>query len=168
MVLIQLEIPIQTVKHSLQIAHENGGNYFKPCPAQELSDEILKTVDIITPNESETFVLTGINPDNEANIKNAAVHLLKKVNECVIITLGSQGVFYLSKNGTNAFLPTNKVNAVDTTAAGDVFNGYLAAGLATGNQIESAIKLAIRAATTSVCKKGAQTSIPYLNDLEKK
>jgi ribokinase len=164
--LIQLEIPLQTVSRSLQIAHENRvKTILNPAPAQALSEEILKTVDIITPNESETFMLTGIDPVDEESITRAAVQLLNKVNECVIITLGSEGVYYLSKNRTGVFLPTSKVNAVDTTAAGDVFNGYLAAGLASGNPIESTIKMAMIAATASVCKKGAQTSIPYLNEL---
>jgi ribokinase len=168
-VLIQLEIPLGTVKYALDIAHEYGvKTVLNPAPAQKLSDDILKKVDIITPNESETFVLTGIDPNNEENTKKAAAHLLQKVNECVIITLGSQGVYYLSKNGANAFLPTKKVNAVDTTAAGDVFNGYLVAGLASGNDMEPSIQLGMRAATASVCKKGAQTSIPFLNEFIEK
>ena len=167
--LIQLEIPLATVKHALQIAQKNGVHtILNPAPAQKLSDDLLKMVDIITPNESETFILTGIDPDNEENIKKAATQLLKRVNECVIITLGSQGVYYLSKSGIDAFLPANKVNAVDTTAAGDVFNGYLAAGLAAGTPIGQAIQFAIRAATASVCRKGAQTSIPYYNELVEK
>ena len=165
--LVQLEIPIHSVESALKIASENNvKTILDPAPAQNLTDHLLAMVDIITPNESETFILTGIHPDSEENTKKAGDDLLKKVKESVIITLGGKGVYYCSKkNGAQIFIPTREVKAVDTTAAGDVFNGYLAAELANGKNLIEAIEMANQAATYSVCHKGAQTSIPYLKDL---
>lgn len=106
---------------------------------RSLSDEILSLVDIITPNESETQILTGLNPASDEEVKKAAAKLLEKVNETVLVTLGSKGVYFISKNGDNGFVPATKVEAVDTTAAGDVFNGYFAAALSMDKKIEEAI-----------------------------
>lgn len=165
-VLVQLEIPLQTVEKCLQLARQSGiRTILNPAPAQVLSHSLLKLVDIITPNETETMLLTGIEPNNRENTERAARILLERVNDTVIITLGAEGVFYLSKNGAKAFLPATRVQAIDTTAAGDVFNGYLASHLASGDNMETAIRQAMKAATSSVCKKGAQTSIPFAHEL---
>lgn len=167
--LVQLEIPLETVQRSLQIASDSGiQTILNPAPAQPLHDDILGLVDIITPNESETFILTGIYPDSPSAIINAAEQLLKKVRKAVIITLGSSGAYYISKNGHEAFIPTHKVEAVDTTAAGDVFNGYFAHALANGQSLTDCIHLANTAASISVKRKGAQTSIPYLKEIPSK
>ncbi len=165
--LVQLEIPIETVQAALQIAQENGvKTILNPAPAQKLTNDLLILVDIITPNETETQLLIGIDPTNDNDIRDAASELLKKVNDTVLITLGSKGVYYLSKNGDEAFVPTIKVKAVDTTAAGDVFNGYFASELADGKPFEEAIRVANKAAAISVTRKGAQPSIPKKPDLE--
>ena len=164
--LVQLEIPIETVKVALEIAQKNGvKTILNPAPAQFLSDELLRLVDIITPNETETQLLIGIDPSNENEIQNAASQLLKKVNDSVLITLGSKGVYYQSKNGKDAFVPTTKVTAVDTTAAGDVFNGYFSAALSNGKSFEDAIHIANKAAAISVTRKGAQPSIPKIEEI---
>lgn len=165
--LVQLEIPLAVVEYSLKIAKRNGvRTILNPAPALQLSDNILGLVDIITPNESETQIMTGIEPENEDKIKEAAIKLLEKVNESVMITLGAKGVEYVSKNGDSGLVPGTKVNAVDTTAAGDVFNGYLAAALADGKTYKEAIDLANRAAAISVTRKGAQPSVPYIDELD--
>lgn len=165
-ILIQLEIPLDVVEFSLKLAKKYGiKTILNPAPAQPLSDELLGLVDIITPNESESQILTGINPLSDEDVKKAAAKLLEKVNESVVVTLGSQGVYFVSKNGENGFVPTTKVDAVDTTAAGDVFNGYFAAALSEGKSCMEAIPVSIKAATFSVTRKGAQPSIPKIEEL---
>jgi ribokinase len=165
-VLIQLEIPLEVVEFSLKLAKKYGiKTILNPAPAQSLSDEILSLVDIITPNESETQILTGLNLGSDEDVKKAASKLLEKVNETVLVTLGSKGVYFISKCGDNGFVPTTKVEAVDTVAAGDVFNGYFAAALSMDKKNEEAIWLANRAAAISVTRKGAQPSIPKIGEL---
>ncbi len=163
-VLLQLEIPLRTVQHVLELAKEyNTLTILNPAPAVKLSDSVLSLVDLITPNETETSILTGIFPTNETSIRAAANELLKYV-ESVIITLGDKGSYLATKD--NALqIPVEPVKAVDSTAAGDVFNGYLAAALADNKSIEMAIKEAGKAAARSVLSKGAQPSIPYLEEL---
>lgn len=166
--LVQLEIPLETVQAALKIAKKGGvTTILNPAPAQFLSDEVLSLVDIITPNETETQILIGIEPTNKKEIKIAAKQLLKKVNHSVLITLGSEGVYYISKNSNGEFIPTIKVEAVDTTAAGDVFNGTFAAALADSKTFNEAIKLANAAAAISVTRKGAQPSAPTRLEVEK-
>jgi ribokinase len=165
-VLIQLEIPLVVVEFSLKLAKQYGvKTILNTAPAQPLSDELLRLVDIITPNESEARILTGLDPVSDEEVKRAAAKLLEKVNEAVIITLGSRGVYFVSKSGENGFVPTTNVVAVDTTAAGDVFNGYLAAAMADGKSYLDAISISNKAATISVTRKGAQPSIPIMNEL---
>ena len=166
-VLIQLEIPLETIFKVLSIAAGNGvKTILNPAPAQKLSDELLSMVDIITPNETETELLTGIQLIDDASIKKAADALLQKINQAVIITLGARGVYYKTKSGNEAFVASTKVNALDTTAAGDVFNGYLVSALVDGTAFEAAITLANKAAAISVTKKGAQPSIPKFSEIK--
>ncbi|MFA9392371.1 MAG: ribokinase [Prolixibacteraceae bacterium] len=165
-VLMQLEIPLETILTVLKIASANKvKTILNPAPAQALSDELLSLVDIITPNESETELITGMSLTNEESIRKAADALLQKINEAVIITLGSRGVYYKTKSGEEAFVATNKVDAVDTTAAGDVFNGYFVSALVNGVSFKAAIALANKAAAISVTRKGAQPSIPYAREV---
>jgi ribokinase len=161
--LVQLEIPLAVVEYSLKIARLNGvRTILNPAPALHLSDNILSLVDIITPNETESHILTGVNPENDDKIKEAASGLLDKVNEAVMITLGAKGVYFISKDGEGGLVPGTQVEAIDTTAAGDVFNGYLAAALANRKTYKEAIVLANKAAAISVTRKGAQPSVPYM------
>jgi len=165
-VLMQLEVPLEVIRHTLSLAQKYGvKTILNPAPAQALSDDILRSVDIITPNETEAELLTGMKLTNTETIIRAADFLLQKVNEAVIITLGSKGVYYKLKSGENAFVPTLKVDALDTTAAGDVFNGYFATAVSDGMDFQSAIRLANQAAAISVTRKGAQPSIPLLHEI---
>ena len=124
-VLVQLEIPIETVEYVLKVAKENNvKTILNPAPAQALSDEILAMVDIITPNETKTKILVGIDPGIEQNLEEASEKLVSKVREAALITLGEKGVYFTSRNGEKGLVPSLKVQAIDTTAAGDVFNGY--------------------------------------------
>lgn len=165
--LVQLEIPLDAVRQALQIAQESGvRTILNPAPARILDDELLGLVDLITPNETETQILTGIDPVDDLKIRQAASELSQKVREAVLITLGDRGDYYLDKQGTGRFISTTAVKATDTTAAGDVFNGYLAAALAAGETTLDAIALANRAAAISVTRKGAQPSIPYRGELD--
>lgn len=164
--LVQLEIPPESVRQALEIAKAAGvRTVLNPAPAQSLDDELLSLVDIITPNESETRILTGIDPVDDAAIRRAAGLLLEQVQEAVVITLGARGVFFQDQTAPGTFIPTREVQAIDTTAAGDVFNGYLAALLADGQEFQKAIRLANEAAGISVTRKGAQPSIPYWREL---
>lgn len=167
-VLMQLEIPLNTIESVLKIAVENGvKTILNPAPAQPLSDQLLSMVDIITPNESETELLTGFKLSGDDSIRMAAADLLQKVNKAVIITLGERGVYYCTKSGEEAFVSTTTVEAIDTTAAGDVFNGYLVAALTNGHSLTESISMANKAAAVSVTRRGAQPSIPYQKEVNK-
>lgn len=164
--LAQLEIPLTVVEFSFRLAKKyRVKTILNPAPAQPLSDDLLSFVDIITPNETETQKLIGIYPGDRNSMKKAASQLLAKVNDTAIITLGSQGVYYASKNGKEGIIPSVTVDAVDSTGAGDVFNGYLAAFLADGKSLEEAIQLSNKAAAISVTRMGAQPSIPKIDEL---
>jgi ribokinase len=166
LLLIQLEIPLETVQKALESARKrNLRIILNPAPARELSDNLLKMVDIITPNESETQILTGIYPENQTQAKKAAELLLGKVNHSVVITMGEKGVYALSKDGEEIVVEGEKVNVKDTTAAGDVFNGYLADGINNGMSLQEALNRANKASAISVSREGAQPSIPFLNEL---
>ncbi len=163
--LIQLEIPVPIVSYCLEIAaQENCKVILNPAPAQALSDEDLKRVSIITPNETEAEILTGITVNNHESAHKAATVLRDKGVEYVIITLGSQGAYVLSST-VDEIVPAQKVTAVDTTAAGDTFNGALAVALSENMELKEAVAFANRAAAISVTRKGAQASVPYRKEL---
>jgi len=165
-VLCQLEVPLNAVDYLLtQAKRKKALTILNPAPYQEISLELLKKVDIITPNETETLGLTGIELVDKQSIERAAFSLLQMVNKAVIITLGDKGVYFISHEQKGKFMPTSKVKAVDTTAAGDVFNGYFAAALQ-DNELETAIELGMKSATLSVTRKGAQPSIPFRNEID--
>jgi ribokinase len=162
--LLQLEIPLNAVEHALKLAKKYGVlTILNPAPAVKLDTAILSLVDLITPNETETSLLTGIFPQENDTLNSAADHLHHSVRN-VIITIGEKGAF-LSTGETASVIPAEQVKAQDTTAAGDVFNGYLAAALAHGKTLQEATKMANKAACLSVQKKGAQPSIPYYSEL---
>lgn len=164
--LMQLETPIDGIIKAAQFAKENRTNVIlNPAPARELPDTLLACVDVITPNETEAQVLTGITVDDDQSAQLAANELHKKGIEIVLITLGAKGV-WLSQNGRGVLIPGFKVDATDTTAAGDTFNGALVTGLLEDMHLESAIKFAHAAAAISVTRFGAQTSIPTRKEVD--
>ncbi|CAK4074273.1 ribokinase [Vibrio sp. 16] len=164
--LMQLETPMCGIEKAARVAKEAKTNVIlNPAPARELSDELLACVDVITPNETEAEVLTGITVNDNETAQEAANALHGKGIELVMITLGAKGV-WLSQNGRGKLIPGFKVEATDTTAAGDTFNGALVTGLLEDLPLESAIKFAHAAAAISVTRFGAQTSIPTRGEVD--
>lgn len=165
-VLSQLEIPIQTVTLAAQLAKQNGAIFIlNPAPAAQLSDELFSFIDYLTPNESELEILSGINIVDKSSAEKASKVLLQKGLKNVLVTLGEKGSLLVNNNSVKHF-ETYKVKAVDTTAAGDSFNGALAYSLSIGKSIEQAIHFASYAAAISVTRMGAQTSMPTLKEVE--
>ncbi|POT55816.1 ribokinase [Citrobacter amalonaticus] len=164
--LMQLESPIDSVLAAAKIAHQNNTIVaLNPAPAQELSDELLSLVDIITPNETEAEKLTGIRVENDEDAAKAAQVLHAKGIRTVLITLGSRGV-WASVNGEGSRVPGFKVEAVDTIAAGDTFNGALITSLLEDKPLAEAIRFAHAAAAIAVTRKGAQPSVPWREEIE--
>ncbi|NOI22913.1 ribokinase [Vibrio mediterranei] len=164
--LTQLETPIEGIEYAAKLAKQSKTNVvLNPAPAMALPDSLLECVDVITPNETEAEVLTGITVTDDESAQEAANELHRKGIEIVMITLGSKGV-WLSQNGRGERIPGFKVDATDTTAAGDTFNGALVTGLIEGKSIEEAIVFAHAAAAISVTRFGAQTSIPSLDEVK--
>ncbi len=164
-ILMQLEIPIKTVEYAAKLAYDNGIKVIlNPTPGQPLPISILKTVTILTPNEYEAEMLTGIKIEDEGAAEDAGKILMSKGVSKVIITIGRKGALILDSSGSD-LVGGFKVNAVDTTVAGDVFNGALAVALAEKKNIWEAVKFSNAAAALSVTKMGAQSSVPRRDDI---
>lgn len=164
-VLLQLEIPIPTVEYAAKKASEKGVKVIlNPAPAAALSDDLLSCLHMITPNETEAELLTGIKVTDEGSAEKAAKVLKDKGVEIIIITRGSAGSFIYS-NDLIKQVTAPKVEAVDTTAAGDTFNGALCVALAEEKEIEAAVNFANKAASIAVTRLGAQSSTPYRKEL---
>lgn len=163
--LLQLEIPLETVEYCARVASQNGMKVIlNPAPAQSLSEDLLRNIWLITPNEIEAEALTGISINDVDEADLAASKLAEMGVSNVIITLGEQGA-YLKSDLFTGLIPAEKVNAVDTTAAGDVFNGAMAVAVAMGKDIREAVTLANKAAAISVTRMGAQSSAPYKHEV---
>lgn len=164
--LLQLEIPVMTVEYSALTAAENGIKVIlNPAPAQKLHDYLLKHTWLITPDENEAGIITGIKITNELTAEKAAMEFQRKGVKNVIITLGAKGAYVKSDEFTG-IIPGINVDAVDTTAAGDVFNGALAVAFSEGSGIKDAVIFANKAAAISVTRLGAQASAPYRNEIK--
>ena len=165
-VLLQFEIPIATVEFAIKACFEKKATIiFNPAPAQKLDESVYTFISIITPNETEAEILTGIKVIDLKSAEQAANVLHDKGIPNVIITLGSKGAYFHHKN-FQKLIPSPVVQAVDSTAAGDVFNGALAVGLSEGKGFEEAISFACRAASISVTRMGAQASAPLRSEID--
>jgi ribokinase len=166
--LLQLEIPIATVAAAAGLATRRGVRVIldpAPAPAQPLPPGLLRTVSLITPNETEVERLSGVPVSEEAEMRRAAWALNRQGVEGVLITLGARGVF-AAAGGAVGIVPPFPVRAVDTTGAGDTFNGALAVALAEEQPWPEAIRFASAAAAISVTRKGAQPSAPSRAEIE--
>ncbi len=164
--LMQLESPLESVIAAAKIAHHHHTTVvLNPAPARELPDELLALVDIITPNETEAEKLTGIRVESDEDAAKAANVLHAKGIGTVMITLGSRGV-WLSAEGESRRIPGFRVQAIDTIAAGDTFNGALVTALLEGTALPEAICFAHAAAAIAVTRKGAQPSVPWRTEID--
>jgi len=164
--LFQLEIPIDTVLYTMKRLKEIGKTIIlDPAPAMVLPDEIFQYVDFITPNETEIEILTGIRVKEADDLKTASQWLIDKGVKYVIAKAGKRGA-YLATGGDFIHVPGFKVNAVDTTAAGDSFNAGFAFALARGNDIKECIRFANAVGAISTTAKGAQSAMPSLSQVE--
>lgn len=165
-VVLQLETPLETVHAAAELGRKNESVVIlNPAPARALSDQLLRNVSIITPNETEAELLTGIAVTDDASCRRAADALLARGVGTVIITLGARGAF-LATADLQQLIPGFRVTPVDTTAAGDTFNGALAVAIAEGTSPIDAIRFANAAAAISVTRFGAQPSAPSRKEIE--
>ena len=164
--LLQLEIPLETVEYSAIAASEHKIKVIlNPAPACLLSDNLLKNIWLITPNETEAEILTGVKITDIGSAEKAAVVMQQRGVKNVIITLGETGAYVKSDEFTG-LIPGFKVVPVDTTAAGDVFNGAMAVALAEGKDLKEAVSFANKAASIAVTRMGAQASAPYRDEIQ--
>jgi ribokinase len=158
--LVQLETPLDTVRAAIDEAHRAGVRVIlNPAPAQALPAAVLKKISVLTPNETEAELLTGIPVDNLRSATMAARKLRRRSVETVIITLGKRGALIATDDG-EVLVKGFPVKPIDTTAAGDVFNGALAVALAEDCALLEAVRFANAAAAISVTRRGAQPSAP--------
>lgn len=165
-ILLQLEIPMETVEYVARTAaKQNKKVILNPAPARPLSRELLKSLYLITPNETEAELLTGQKITNVETAVRAAASIKDMGVENVIITMGSRGALIYA-GSLCALVPAYKVKAVDTTAAGDIFNGALVMALAEGRDWIEAARFACKASAIAVTRAGAQSSAPYRNEVD--
>lgn len=164
--LTQLETSLESVEALARTCHElNKPVILNPAPAKKLPEDLFRMISIFTPNETEAEFYTGIKIESEEDAARACDILLQKGVKCAIITLGKKGVFYKTKD-ESGIIYAPKVKAVDTTGAGDAFNGALASRLASGESLKDAMKFACVFASLSVTKKGAADSMPTLKETQ--
>lgn len=164
--LTQLETNMSAIEKVIDIAHNNGVKVIlNTAPVQPIKDELLSKVDMVTPNEVEAEILTGIKIETEEDMRNTAKYFFSKGVKQVVITLGNRGV-YVADEETEELIPAYRVKALDTTGAGDAFNGGLVAALAEGKSLKEAARFANGLAALSVQKLGTTMSMPWREDID--
>jgi ribokinase len=164
--LTQLEIPWEVNRHALALAKSKGLTVvLDPAPASNPEPTAWDLINIVTPNESEAHSLTGVEVTDEQSAKKAGQWFLDQGVQNAVITMGGTGVVLVNSKETRLFAAP-KVQAIDTTAAGDAFAGYLGALLAEGSELEKAIEVAVKAASISVTKLGASSSLPARDQVD--
>ena len=165
-VMMQLEIPLESVVSVIEFCKKSDKKIIlDPAPAKNLTPDFTKSLYMITPNETEATAMTGVKIKDLRDVKKAAIKLLGSGSQYVLITMGANGVYLASQNDEFEYIPSPKVTTIDSTAAGDCFNGTLAVSLSQGLSVFEAAKKACRAASISVTRKGAQDSMPFINEL---
>jgi ribokinase len=163
----QLETNLDILPDAVGRVHKNGGiSILNPAPAQKLDREFIALFDIVTPNETEATTLTGIPVVDRASAQKAAQAFQRMGVHDVIITLGSQGAFLLQHDGTSRMFPTMDVKVVDTTGAGDAFNGGFATALAEGLSLQESMMFATAVASLSVTKMGTAPAMPMRKEVD--
>lgn len=168
MLVMQLEVPIETVEYAARMAHARGVRVVlnpAPAPAQPLPDDLLRHVDMLIPNRSEAEILTGVPVTDWATAERAAAALRAKGVRTVLLTLGADGVLIAGDAGYIR-VPAFKVEAVDTTAAGDTFCGAFCVALAEGMDLRRAAVFASKASSIAVTRMGAQASVPLRSEID--
>mgnify|MGYP001822556186 CR=1 FL=1 len=160
-VLVQLETPLEAVERAATLASEAGVRVIlNPAPARPLPDALLRLVDVLTPNESEVAALGG-----EEDVRSAGSAIRQRGVETVVVTLGARGAMIMEAHGASS-IPAFEIDATDTTAAGDAFNGALAVGLATGGTIDAAVRLGCAAGALAATGAGARPSLPSREEVK--
>ena len=164
--LVQLVIPMPTVVRAVELAHSLGiKTIMNPAPMNPVPEDLFSRIWLITPNQTEAEQLTGVHVASEDAAARAAEVLFAKGIKNVIVTMGSKGSLVCTPEGRE-FVPSRKVKAIDTTGAGDVYNGALVAALSQGKSLIEAARVATLASSIAVTRMGAQTSAPYANEIE--
>ncbi len=164
--LVQLVIPMPTVVRAVELAHSLGiKTIMNPAPMNPVPEDLFSRIWLITPNQTEAEQLTGVHVESEDDAARAAEVLFAKGIKNVIVTMGSKGSLVCTPEGRE-FVPSRKVKAIDTTGAGDVYNGALVAALSQGKSLIEAARIATLASSIAVTRMGAQTSAPYANEIE--
>jgi len=161
---MQLEIPIKTVEHVVNFAHEKGKKVIlNPAPAAKLPDTLFNKLFLVTPNKIEAEHLSGVKITDTESLQQAARVIFEKGVQNVIITLGEEGA--LVYTGQFEQVPAEKADPVDTTGAGDVFNGALTVALSEGKSLSDAVRFANKAAAISITRFGAIPSVPKRDEV---
>jgi len=166
MIIAQLEVPIDTIKYAFKKAKEYGiYTILNPAPARKLDEELLRMTDLLVPNETELEILSARTLKTEEDMLNAAKELMQKGVKEMIVTLGSNGCLHIDKTGSKHY-SAERVEAIDTTAAGDSFIGAIATAFSEDKSFEQAIEFASKVSALTVTRQGAQDSLPTRIEVE--